>query len=206
MRRILTASLFAVPLLVTSPGSASANNGPCTFGLGCGGICLNLFPRMHQHGPLYNYGPYCGYYPFTPYGPWNPYLQYEGGYAEGGKAPKVKHGNPHPLCPGGLFHGRLAGLFHKHHGACDAGAGCDTCAPSAAAATPSPTPAPAPPAPAQPTAYSGYPGYPGYGYPGYGYPGYGYPGYANPYAAAASGYYYTPYMPQPGVMPVGYAR
>lgn len=48
---------------------------PCP-NFGCGGFCVNLFGRIHQHGPLFNYGPYYGYYPFQPYGPWTPELCY----------------------------------------------------------------------------------------------------------------------------------
>jgi hypothetical protein len=43
---------------------------------GCGGFCINMFGRLHQHGPLFNYGPYSGYYPFEPYGPWTSDLKY----------------------------------------------------------------------------------------------------------------------------------
>ena len=75
MRQLTTAALLAAALLFVGTSSASANDGPCTYGYGCGGICLGLFSKIHQHGPLYNYGPYYGYPPFEPYGPWNPYLR-----------------------------------------------------------------------------------------------------------------------------------
>ena len=128
MKRTSLAALLAAPALLAFPGSSPAHPPQqCSYGMGCGGFCLNLWSKMHQHGPLFNYGPYYGYPPFEPYGPWNPYLQYTGpvgdfGYAGGGgghvKAPK--HGNPHPLCHGG-FHG---------HGA---GAGCPSCGPGGCA-------------------------------------------------------------------------
>jgi hypothetical protein len=44
---------------------------------------MNLFSRIHFHGPLYNYGPYAGYYPFEPYGPWTSCLQYNRPPAQG---------------------------------------------------------------------------------------------------------------------------
>jgi hypothetical protein len=194
MRRILTPALLAAPLLLAIPGPARANDGPCTFGLGCpGGVCLNMFSRIHQHGPLYNYGPYCGYPPFSPYGPWDAYLHYQAqDAAVAGHHAKVKHGNPHPLC-----HGGLASLFHHGH----KGAACDTCGGGII----TPGTAPGAPTTAPTTAYSPYPVSP-YQQPNpyAGYPGYGY-GY-NPYAAAAAGYY-NPYAPQqvsypPAGMPV----
>jgi hypothetical protein len=37
---------------------------------------MNLFGKIHFHGPLVNYGPYAGYYPFEPYGPWTSDLRY----------------------------------------------------------------------------------------------------------------------------------
>ena len=182
MRRILTPALLAAPLLLAVPGPAGAWDGPCSYGPGCpGGVCLNMFSRIHQHGPLYNYGPYCGYYPFSPYGPWDAYLHYhDQGAAVGGHA-KVKHGNPHPL-----FHGGLSSLFH-HKGVpgdgCDTGGGTGACAAPGAAPTTAPTATAYGPYPADPyqqtNPYAGYPGY-GYGY--------------NPYAAAAG--YYNQYLPQ----------
>ncbi len=131
MRRIATAALLGVPLLLASAGTASANNGPCTFGYGCGGFCLRLFSNLHQHGPLFNYGPYYGYPPFEPYGYWNAYLHYTGpvpagghgagagagayGWIHGGFPRTFGHGNPHPHFGhgGGLFHGG-SGIFHRH--------------------------------------------------------------------------------------------
>ena len=193
MRRILTAALLAAPLLLAAPGSAQAfGDGPCSYGYGCGGLCLNLFSRIHQHGPLYNYGPYCGYPPFDPYGPWDSYLHYNGGDSgAAGKGGKAKVLNPHPLFAGGLF--------HKHKGGdCDAGCGTGGCGSAAPAAA----------APAA-TAYGPYPVNPYAGYSGYGYGGQGGYGY-NPYAAAANAYYGPymaqplPYQPyQPGLVPAG---
>jgi hypothetical protein len=194
MTRILAAALLAAPLLLAAPGRAQAfGDGPCSYGYGCGGFCLNIFSRIHQHGPLYNYGPYYGYPPFEPYGPWDAYLHYHGSDAGGGKPGKVKHGNPHPLCPGGL-----ASLFHKHKGGAGCDEGCASCGGSAAPAAPA-TKAPAAAAygPYQVNPYAGYAGQPNYGY-GYAY---------NPYAAAANAYY-GPYLAQPmpyqqGVQPAG---
>ncbi|MDB5312705.1 MAG: hypothetical protein JWO38_6907 [Gemmataceae bacterium] len=128
MRRIATAALLAAPLLLGTAGTAAANNGPCTFGLGCGGTCLRLFPHIHQHGPLFNYGPYYGYPPFEPYGYWNAYLHYTGpvpppaagagpgayGWLHGGHSHTFGGGYPHPL--GGVFHHGAKGV-----------AGCSTC-------------------------------------------------------------------------------
>jgi hypothetical protein len=99
MRRFVLAGLLALPPLLASAGSAAAQCGPGGCGLiqppgcgsgfgsyyghhlpcpnfGCGGFCVNLFSRIHQHGPLFNYGPYYGYYPFEPYGPWTSDLRY----------------------------------------------------------------------------------------------------------------------------------
>ena len=192
MRRILTPALLAALLLLAVPGPAGAWDGPCSYGLGCpGGVCLNLFSRIHQHGPLYNYGPYYGYPPFCPYGPWDAYLHYQaqGAAVGGGHAKHLHHGNPHPL-----FHGGLAGLFHHKGAACDTCGSCGggTTAPGVPAA---PGTAPAAPTTAPPaTAYGPYPVDPYQQTNPYaGYPGYGY-GY-NPYAAAA-GAYYNQYLPQ----------
>jgi hypothetical protein len=141
MRHFATAALLAAPLLAGAAGTAAANNGPCTFGLGCGGTCLLMFPRIHQHGPLYNYGPYYGYPPFEPYGYWNSYLQYTGpvpppgGYGVGAGAYGWIHGgyggHPHhagkgdacPSCGGG----------HLHHGHGHKDTGCSSCGAAAAA-------------------------------------------------------------------------
>jgi len=186
MTRILTAALLAVPVLLAAPGPAQAyGDGPCSYGYGCGGLFLNLFSRIHQHGPLYNYGPYYGYPPFEPYGPWDAYLRYhDQGAAYAGHA-KTKVLNPHPLCPGGL-----GSMFHKHKGGSSDPGGCGGCATCGGGQAAAPTS----------TAYSPYQFNPYAGYPGYGY------GY-NPYAAAA-GAYYGPYPAQPapyqpGVMPAG---
>jgi len=74
----------------------------------CNGVCLNLFSKIHQHGPLFNYGPYYGYPPFEPYGPWDAYLQYNPWYYGD---PNARGGN------GNSGHGgRLGGLFHGSHG------------------------------------------------------------------------------------------
>ena len=111
MRRLLAAALLAAPLLLASPGEASAHNGPCTFGLGFCGNCLRLFPHIHQHGPLFNYGPYYGYPPFEPYGPWNAYLQYNPWYYGSGYGNGYGGGHGH----GGLFHRGGDGCGHCGH-------------------------------------------------------------------------------------------
>lgn len=122
MRRMTIAAVLAAPVLLAGAGTATANPGPCSFGFGCGGICLRMFPHIHQHGPLYNYGPYYGYPPFEPYGPWNPYLQYTGPVGpqcNGGGCGHDKHkfGNPRPL------------FGHKfgHASGCNSCGGCNTC-------------------------------------------------------------------------------
>jgi hypothetical protein len=114
MRRIATAALLAAPLLLGTAGTSPANNGPCTFGLGCGGYALRLFPLIHQHGPLFNYGPYYGYPPFEPYGYWNSYLQYTGPVPP--PNPAYNSGNAY-----GWNHGGHGGVFPR------GGAGCSTC-------------------------------------------------------------------------------
>ncbi len=108
MRRTLLAALLAAPLLLAFPSSTPANPPEqCLYGMGCGGFCLNLFGKIHQHGPLYNYGPYYGYPPFEPYGPWNAYLQYNPWYYGDASG------------SGCCGHGKLGGLLHSH--------GCGSC-------------------------------------------------------------------------------
>lgn len=129
MRRIATVALLAAPLLLGTSSVASAHDGPRTFGLGWMGWGLQIFPRIHQHGPLFNYGPYYGYPPFEPYGYWNSYLQYTGpvpppnyngagagayGWIHGGYGWGAGHG--HQLFHGG--HGK-----HGHHKS----GGCSSC-------------------------------------------------------------------------------
>jgi hypothetical protein len=77
MRRFLLTAFLAVPLFLTPTPTITAAGPPDCRGFGCGGICLRLFPNLHQNGPLFNYGPYYGYYPFKPYGPWDEYLRYD---------------------------------------------------------------------------------------------------------------------------------
>ena len=128
MKRTLLVAIPAGLAFLAFSGVASANpRQPCYYGYGCGGFCLNLFGKLHQHGPLFNYGPYYGYPPFEPYGPWNAYLQYN---------PFGGHGCFSGCHNGGLFgdkHGHggdgcgndKGGLFHNRHGK-----GCDPgCAP-----------------------------------------------------------------------------
>lgn len=77
MKRLLLAALLAVSALVSTGGSAQAQNSHPHFPpFGCGGYCIGFLSRLHFHGPLYNYGPYTGYYPFEPHGPWTANLQY----------------------------------------------------------------------------------------------------------------------------------
>ena len=139
------AALLAAPLLLVFSGSLTANPPTqCYYGHGCGGFCMNLFGKMHQHGPLFNYGPYYGYPPFEPYGPWNAYLQYNpwyygNGYGGGGHA-GLFHGHLHGhgcwscglhanWLHGGWFHGHgclscgTHSLFHHGHFA----GGCSSC-------------------------------------------------------------------------------
>jgi hypothetical protein len=134
MRRTLAAAALAAPLLALTAGTAEAGNGPNTFGLGCGGWALHMFPRIHQHGPLYNYGPYYGYAPFEPYGPWDAYLRYNGGYGYGGGS--GPYGWIHGWHPGSNLGGHLNGWhpgarLHGHHGH---STGCNACGTAAAAA------------------------------------------------------------------------
>lgn len=77
MRRLLLSAFLAVPLLLIATSEQAKANPPDLRGFGCSGLCLGLFPGIHQHGPLFNYGPYYGYYPFKPYGPWDAYLRYD---------------------------------------------------------------------------------------------------------------------------------
>jgi hypothetical protein len=138
MRRTLVAAALAAPLVALTAGVAAANNGPNTFGLGCGGWLLHIKPYKHQHGPLFNYGPYYGYYPFEPYGPWDAYLRYQGGYGGGGGG---AYGWINGWQPGSNLGGHAWGhgachtcggghhLFH-HHGH---SAGCSSCGAAAAA-------------------------------------------------------------------------
>lgn len=85
MNRMFRAGLLALPLLLAGGRQALAVDPPAFAGTrwgcyqhGCGGFCFQIFPHMHQHGPLVNYGPYTGYYPFAPYGPWDENLRYNG--------------------------------------------------------------------------------------------------------------------------------
>ncbi len=106
MRHTLFAALTAGSLLVVFQVPTHANPPQqCSFGMGCGGKCMMLFSKLHQHGPLFNYGPYYGYPPFEPYGPWNAYLQYNPWY----------YGNPYANAGnGGNGNGNgLGGLFHR---------------------------------------------------------------------------------------------
>ena len=132
MRRIAIAAMLACLGLVGSAGTIHANDGPSTYGLGCWGNALRIFPFIHQHGPLYNYGPYYGYPPFEPYGNWNSYLQYTGpvpapsgagngnayGWIHGSNPHTFGQGNPHPLHLGG--HGVLTrpGIIHGRPSGC----------------------------------------------------------------------------------------
>ncbi|MBX9624233.1 MAG: hypothetical protein K2X82_10525 [Gemmataceae bacterium] len=148
MRRTLAAALLAAPLWLGFAAPAGANDGPCTFGLGCGGHCLKWFPRIHQHGPLFNYGPYYGYPPFEPYGPWDAYMRYTG--PDPSAAGQGAYGWIHGWQPGAKVH-NLADQFHNreraglfHHGdkgcsACGGGlfhhgrkGGCNSCGAAAA--------------------------------------------------------------------------
>ncbi|MBX9583757.1 MAG: hypothetical protein K2X87_25935 [Gemmataceae bacterium] len=139
MRRTAAAALLAAPLLLGFAAPAGANDGPCTFGLGCGGRCLKFFPRIHQHGPLFNYGPYYGYPPFEPYGPWDAYLRYTG--PDPSAAGSGAYGWIHGHYPGWRVHD-AADRFHSRDrllGGHDGGPfhhkkGCSPCGAAAEAA------------------------------------------------------------------------
>ncbi|MCZ2341502.1 MAG: hypothetical protein LC104_06860 [Bacteroidales bacterium] len=99
MNRLLLVGMLALPAALLGGTSAQAQcaGGRCGGGFGtlgpgaaptnafwgskhiggCG-VCMGLFGRIHQHGPLFNYGPYMGYYPFQPYGDWTADLKYTG--------------------------------------------------------------------------------------------------------------------------------
>lgn len=140
MKRTLFAALLAVPLLAWAHPTFANPPKQCNYGYGCGGYCLGLFSKLHQHGPLYNYGPYYGYPPFEPYGPWNAYLQYNPYYyGSGGGGGHGHHQWFHCGCHscgfhahwahGGWFHGHgclTCGhhLFHRHG---SSGSSCSTC-------------------------------------------------------------------------------
>lgn len=76
MKKLTVASLLAIPLLFAISSKAQAQHQFPFPNMGCGGFCMGLFGKIHQHGPLFNYGPYQGYYPFEPYGPWTSDLRY----------------------------------------------------------------------------------------------------------------------------------
>ncbi|HEX4613606.1 MAG TPA: hypothetical protein VH092_35820 [Urbifossiella sp.] len=147
MRRTLAAAAIAAPLVALTAGTATAQkNGPNTFGLGCGGWLLHMFPYMHQHGPLFNYGPYYGYAPFEPYGPWDAYLRYTGpvpgagggayGWINGWQPGSNVGGHGWGHGPGLLHHGAAGcascGGGHSHHHG--RSGGCSSCGAAAAAA------------------------------------------------------------------------
>jgi hypothetical protein len=125
MRFLSITALLAVPLVVTTAGQAKAN--PIeSHGFGCDGICLGMFPHIHQHGPLFNYGPYYGYYPFKPYGPWDAYLRYDpffygDPYANWqAKSHRNEGPNTYGLRPHlAALQGHALNLFHGH--------GCTSC-------------------------------------------------------------------------------
>jgi hypothetical protein len=160
MKRTSLAALLAAPVLLAFPGITHANPPKqCFAPFGGGGVCLGIFSKLHQHGPLFNYGPYYGYPPFEPYGYWNQYLQYTGPFGgAGGYGGGHGHGHGHGydsyagrggICTGGhggmhgswlhggWFHGDGCGkdgLFHGHsswlhHGS--SGGDCAGCVPTA---------------------------------------------------------------------------
>lgn len=100
--------------------SAQTPAKPCWAPFGGPGLCVGLFPHIHQHGPLYNYGPYYGYPPFEPYGPWTAQLRYNPTYGDphyGGRIAEDKSGHGGLLTQwgglglggGGLIGDRLLG-------------------------------------------------------------------------------------------------
>jgi len=128
MRCTSLAVLLGVPLLLASPGIASAQPASLwTWGCNNGSsFGASLTARLNQHGPLFNYGPYYGYPPFEPYGPWNAYLQYNPWYygVPSSGCAGCAHGDLSghgPLCPGWSLNWHsswsLGGWYH----------GCSTC-------------------------------------------------------------------------------
>lgn len=147
MKTRLRAGLLALPLSLLCASTASAQYPGCAGGgygsgpfpmtptchmpcpnFSCGGFCLNLFGRIHFHGPLFNYGPYYGYYPFEPYGPWTSDLRY----------------NPPQNCGKGGCGGdkvawgqyakdTLRNVFHRLNPGCHKAKGCSTCSDTVAA-------------------------------------------------------------------------
>lgn len=155
----LLAGLLALPLLLADARPAAADGLPCP-NFGCGGFCMNLFGRFHQHGPLFNYGPYYGYYPFEPYGPWTSDLRYNPPM-NCGRCGLFHRGD----CGGGLFDrdgcggwghyakSTLKNIFHRTHpgshkcgnGNCASATtavGCSSCAAPATPIAAVPPPAP----------------------------------------------------------------
>jgi len=146
MKRTSLAALLAAPVLLVFPGITHAHPPKqCFAPFGGGGVCLGIFSKLHQHGPLFNYGPYYGYPPFEPYGYWNQYLQYTGPFGgAGGYGGGHGHGGGHGyesyagrggICTGGMHGSWLhGGWFHGHsswlhHGS--SSGECDGCAPTA---------------------------------------------------------------------------
>ena len=145
MKRTFFAGLLA--LLAAQTASAQCMDGSCgasvipsaaghQYGypayLGCGGLCFNLFGRMHQEGPLFNYGPYSGYYPFAPYGPWDSNLCYNdpnGAGCGGGRCGNglCGRGGANSVCGwnSAIFHRLGRGGLGGGLGNCGAG-GCGT--------------------------------------------------------------------------------
>jgi hypothetical protein len=149
------AALLAAPVLLVFSGITHANPPKqCFSPFGTGGVCLGIFSKLHQHGPLFNYGPYYGYPPFEPYGYWNQYLQYTGPFPGNGGGHGHGHGHGYRdfsgrggICNGGHMHGSWShggwfhgdgcgkhGLFHGHkswlhHGS--SGGDCTGCQPTA---------------------------------------------------------------------------
>jgi len=133
MKRTSLAALLAAPVLLAFPGITLAHPPKqCFAPFGGGGVCLGIFQKLHQHGPLFNYGPYYGYPPFEPYGYWNQYLQYTGPFPAGGYGGGHGHGHGHGyadysgrggICTGG--HGGMHGSWL--HGGWFHGDGCGSC-------------------------------------------------------------------------------
>lgn len=162
MKKLTVASLLAIPLLFAISSKAQAQHQFPFPNMGCGGFCMGLFGKIHQHGPLFNYGPYQGYYPFEPYGPWTSDLRYNppqnncangncGGSGCSSCGSRAGWGRYALTTLTNVFH-RVHPLAHRHkQSACSSPSGCGsseaistTVAPATETITPAPLSQPAP--------------------------------------------------------------
>ncbi len=162
MKMPTVASSLAIPFLFAISGQAQAQHMSPFPQMGCGGHCVGLFSKLHQHGPLFNYGPYYGYYPFEPYGPWTSDLRYNppqnncadghcGGSGCSSCGSRAGWGRYALTTLGNVFH-RVHPLAHRQKSsACSSPSGCSssevvsaTVAPASETSTPAPLSQPAP--------------------------------------------------------------